>query len=188
MVGAANRSKAKAREELWEEHEHLSQEVRVQAVKLKPMHIVNWGEAQEDDTLLATCRKWLHLWKETPLLQQDALLKECLGVEAEMEQGKMFFHIHNSLVLSRGLMYLCTTPKGKTEGVLAFIIPVGQCCLALNSVHCDAGHQSQQRTLALAQERFWGPMMAEDFHAIVSGCAHCHAFEVEAPRAPLCPV
>ena len=49
------------------------------------------------------------------------------------------------------------TPIGKTEGVLAFIIPVGQCCLALNGVHHDAGYQGQQWTLALAQESSGGP-------------------------------
>ena len=73
-----------------------------------------------------------------------------------------------------------------TEGVLAFVIPVGQCCLALNGVHHDAGHMSQQQTLALTQERFWWPMMAEDCCAIVRGCPHCQAFEGEVPRAPLC--
>ena len=58
-------------------------------------------------------------------------------------------------------MYVNTTPKGETEGVLAFIIPVGQCCLALNGVHHDVGHQGQQQTVALAQERLSWPMMAE---------------------------
>ena len=78
------------------------------------------------------------------------------------------------------------TPKGKTEGVLAFIIPVGQCRLVLNGVHHNASHQGQQQTLALTQERFWWPMMTEDCHAIVRGCPHCQAFEGEVPRAPLC--
>ena len=59
-------------------------------------------------------------------------------------------------------MYVNTTLKGKIEGVLAFIVPVGQRCLVLNGVHCDAGHQGQQWTLALTQERFWWPMMPED--------------------------
>ena len=80
------------------------------------------------------------------------------------------------------------TPKGETEGVLAFVIPVGQCCLALNGVHRDASHQDQQRTLALTQERFWWPMMAKDCQAIVRGCPHYQAFEGEVPRAPLCPI
>ena len=67
---------------------------------------------------------------------------------------KMFFRICNSLILNKGIMYVSVALKGKTEGVLAFVIPVGQCRMALNDVHHDAGHQGQQRTLALAQERF----------------------------------
>ena len=173
IIEAADRGEAKANEELLEEHEHLSQEARVQVAKLEPMHIVDWEEAQEADAALARCCKWLHLRKDMPLPCWDTLLKECLGAEAETEQGKMFFSICNSLILRKGLMYVNTTPKGETEGVPAFIIPVGQCRLALNGVHHDAGHQGQQRTLALTQERFWWPMMAEDCHAIVRGCLHC---------------
>ena len=188
IVGAADWGEVRASEELLEEHEHLSQEVRVQAVKLAPMHIVDWEEAQEGDAALATCRKWLHLRRDTPLPKQDALVKECLGVEAETEQGKMFFHICHSLVLNKGLIYMSTNPKCETEGVLAFVGPVDQCRMALNGVHWDAGHQGQQRTLAVAQERFWWPMMAEDCHAIVRGCPHCQAFEGEVPKAPLCPI
>ena len=188
IVGAADQGEVRAREELLEEHEHLSQEVRVQVVKLAPMHIVDWAEAQEADTALAACRKWLHLRRNTPLPKWDALLKECLGVEAETEQGKMLFHIHNSLVLNKGLVYMSTAPKGETEGVLTFVVPVGQCRMALNGVHHDARHQGQQRTLALAQERFWWPMMAEDCCVIVRGCPSCRAFEGEVPKAPLCPI
>ena len=137
------------------------------------MHIIDWEEAQEADATLAACCKWLHLRKDTLLPQWDTFLKECLGAEAEIEQGKMFFCFCNSLILSKGLMYMSTTPKGETEGVLAFVFSVGQCCLVVNGVHHDASHQGQQRTLAVAQERFWWGMMAEDCHTIVRGCLHC---------------
>ena len=85
-------------------------------------------------------------------------------------------------------MYVNTTLKGETEGVLAFVIPAAQCHMVLNGVHRDASHQGQQQTLALTQERFWWPMMAEDCRAIVRGCPHCQAFEGEVPRAPLCQI
>ena len=114
IVGAANRGEVRVSEEILEEHERLSQEARVQAAKLAPMHIVDWEEAQEADAALAVSHKWVHLRKDMPLLKRDAFLKECLGVEAETEQGKMFFHIHNSLILNKGLMYVRTTPKGET--------------------------------------------------------------------------
>ena len=41
IVGASNRGEAKANEGLLEEHERLSREARVQAVKLELMHIVD---------------------------------------------------------------------------------------------------------------------------------------------------
>ena len=141
IVGAANWSEVRVSEELLEEHEFLSQEARVQAVKLAPMHIIDWAEAQEADATLATCHKWLHLRRDMPLPKWDALLKKCLGMEAEREQGRMLFHICNSLILNKGLMYVSTTLKGETEGDLIFVVPVGQHCMALNSVHHDAGHQ-----------------------------------------------
>ena len=122
IVGVANQGEVIVSKELLEEHEHLSREARIQVAKLAPMHIVDWAEAQEADATLATCHKWLCLRRDTPLPKQDALLKKCLGMEAETEQGKTLFHIHNSLILNKGLMYVSTIPKGETEGVLAFVV------------------------------------------------------------------
>ena len=147
IVGAADRGEAKVSEELLVEQEHLSQEARMQAAKLEPMHIIDWKEAQEADAALATCHKWLHLRKDTPLPWQDTFLKECIGAKAETEQGKMFFHICNSLVLNKGIMYVSTTLKGETEGVLAFVVPVGQCRMVLNGVHHDASHPGPEEDL-----------------------------------------
>ena len=92
----------------------------------------------------------------------------------------------NSLVLSKGLLYM--SRDGGMEGVLAFLVSFSQCTAALNGVHHDAGHQGQQRTLALAQERFWWPMMVEDCKALVRGCPRCCVFEGAIPKAPLCPI
>ena len=107
--------------ELPEEYERLSQEARVQAAKLAPMHIVDWAEAQEADAALAACHKWHCIRKDTPLPKWDALLKKCLGTEAKIEQGKMRFGIHNSLVLNKGLKYMSTTPKVEAEGFLPLL-------------------------------------------------------------------
>ena len=105
-----------------------------------------------------------------------------------MEDGCALLCMCNSLILSKGLLYISTPPKGEVEGVLAFLVPISQCTVALNVVHHDAGHQGQQRMLALAQEHFWCPMMEEDCKALVQGCPRCHAFEGVVPKAPLCPI
>ena len=59
MVGATDRGEAEANEESLCKHLHLENKALVQAVKLAPMHVIDWGEAQEADAVLAACRKWL---------------------------------------------------------------------------------------------------------------------------------
>ena len=139
------------------------------------MHIVDWGETQEADAVLATCQTWLRAHRDTPSQKKDALWKKYFSSQADMEEGCTLFHMCNSLVLSKGLLYISTMPKGEADGVLAFLIPTSQRTAALNGVHNDAGHQGQQRSLALAQEHFWWPMMAEDCKALVRGCLRCQA-------------
>ena len=168
--GAADRVKAEASEELLCEHVCLENEAHVQAAKLAPMHIVDWGEAQEVDSELAACRRWLCTHKNTPFPKRDALLKKYLGDNVDTEEGCTLFRACNSLVLSKGLLYVSTTPKGEVGGILAFVVPTGQCPTALNGVHHDMGHQGQQRTLALMQEWFWWSMMVDDCQALVQGC------------------
>ena len=94
-----------------------------------------------------------------------------------MEESHALFHIHNSLVLSKGLLYISMMPKGELAEVLAFVVPSSQHTMTLNGVHWDAGYQGQQRMLALVQECFWWPMMVEDCKALVRGCLRCHMFE-----------
>ena len=182
IIGAADRSKADANEALLCKHVHLADEARVQAARLALMHVVNWEDAQGVGMVLAACRKWLKAHKDTPPERRDALLKKYLGSQADTEKG------HNNLVLNKGLLYISMMPKEELEGVLAFLVPSSQHVMALNSVHRDAGHQGQQRMLALAQEHFWWPMMVEDCKALVRGCPRCHTLEGAIPKAPLCPI
>ena len=169
-------------------HVHLADEARVQAARLVPMHVVDWREAQEGDAALATCIKWLKAQKDTPAEHWDTQLKKYLDKQTDTEEGRVLFRVCNSLTMSKGLLYLSTTPKGELEGVLAFLIPSSQCTAALKGVHHDMGHQGQQRTLALVQECFWWPMMVEYCQALVWSCPRCCAFEGAIPKAPLCPI
>ena len=113
VIGAADQSEAEANEALLCEHVCLEDEARVQAANLAPMHVVNWEDAQEADVVLAGCRKWLKAHKDTPTKKRDALLKKYLGSLADMEEDCTLFCICNSLVLSKGLLYISTTPKGE---------------------------------------------------------------------------
>ena len=138
------------------------------------MHMVDWAELQ--DPMLATCKKWLRMCREIPSPKRDTLLHELLGWHMEGE-GCMLFRVQNGLILDKGLLYLNMMPKGEVESVAAFVVPMDKRCLALNSIHRDAGHQGQARTLALTQERFWWPTLVKDCKAMIRGCQHCCAFE-----------
>ena len=111
-----------------------------------------------------------------------------MGEHSNSEEGKALFCVRNNLTIRKELLYMNIMPKGKTEGLLAFVVPSAHMRTALNGVHRDAGHQGQHRTLALAEERFWWPGMVEDCQASVKGCQRCKIFKGAVVKAPLCPI
>ena len=186
-MGTSSRYKAQASDNLRKEHEQLGEEACLQAMKLAPMHVVDWAESQDSDPMLAACKKWLRTRKEILSPKRDALLHELLGWHVEGE-GHMLFKVRNSLILDKDLLYLNVTPRGEAEDVAAFVVPMDQCRVTLNSIHRDAGHQGQARTLVLTQERFWWPTLVKDCKAMIRGCQYCCAFKGAIPKAPLCPI
>ena len=170
------------------EGDHLDNEAQARALKLAPMHVTDWEEAQHEDVLLAACHKWLSMKKNVILQKRDALLKECMSEHSTSEEGKALYRVRNNLTMRKGLMYMNITPKGETEGLLAFIVPSAHRRTALNGVHRDAGHQGQQRMLALAKEHFWWLKMVKDCRALVKSCQCCQIFEGAVVKAPLYPI
>ena len=83
---------------------------------------------------------------------------------------------------------MSTMPKGESEGLLTFVVPTAHRGTALNGVHRDAGHQGQERTIALAQEHFWWSRMVNDCHTLVCKCQCCKIFDGTLVTAPLCPI
>ena len=79
IMGAVDKGEAEVSEKLLGKHEHLGNEAHVQAARMVPMHIVDWGEAQEADPMLAACRRWLCTHKDTQFLKRDALLRKYSG-------------------------------------------------------------------------------------------------------------
>ena len=105
------------------ECDHLDEEVQAHTLKLAPMHMTNWEEAQSEDVLLAACRKWMSTKKNVTPQKRDALLKTCMGEHSNSEEGKVLFHIRNNLTIKKGMLYVNIMPKGETEGLLAFVVP-----------------------------------------------------------------
>ena len=155
VTGITERGEVLISQTLRAECDCLDNEAQVCTLRHASMHITNWEEAQCGDALLATCCKWLSTKRNVIPQKRDTLLKEYMGEHSTSEEGKALFCARNNLIMRKGLMYVNIMPKGKTEGLLAFVVPSIHRHAALNGVHQDAGHQGQQRTLALAEEHFW---------------------------------
>ena len=56
-MGASSRCKAQVSDALRKEHEWLREKACLQAMKLAPMHVVDWVELQDSDPMLGTCKK-----------------------------------------------------------------------------------------------------------------------------------
>ena len=57
--------------------------------------------------------------KDVPLQKRDALLKTCMGEHSDSDEGKALFRARNNFIMKKGMLYVNTMPKGKTEGLLA---------------------------------------------------------------------
>ena len=79
LIGAPGRGEAEAGEELCEDV-HLENKVHIKVTKLAPMHIVDWGEAQEADAVLAAYHQWLKTCKDTPLPKKRCTTEAVLGL------------------------------------------------------------------------------------------------------------
>ena len=134
MTGATERGEVLISRPLRIEHDCL-EEAQACTLKLAPMHVTNWEEAQGEDMLLAACRKWMSTKKDIPPQKRDALLRTCMGKHSDSEEGKVLFCIGNSFTMKKGMLYVNITPKGETERLLAFIVPSAHRRAALNGVH-----------------------------------------------------
>ena len=135
VTGVTERGEVLISRSLKAEGDRLDNEARAHALKSAPMHITNWEEAQCEDVLLAACYKWLSKKKSIIPQKRDALLKECMKEHSTSEEGKALYHVRNNLTLKKGLIYVNITPKGETEGLLAFVVPPAHRHTALNGVH-----------------------------------------------------
>ena len=113
------------------------------------------------------CLKWICDKKNADKQGRDELLKRYMGDQANTEEGKAMFRSQSTFIIKKGMLYVSTMPKGESEGLLTFVVPTAHRQTALNGVHRDAGHQGQERTIALAQEHFWWPGMVNDCRTLV---------------------
>ena len=80
------------------------------------MHVTNWAAAQKEDPELDAVLQWLGSGKKADL---RTLLGECIM----SEEGQMVWRNCQNFTSLQGTLHLCSTPKGKDEDLLLFIVP-----------------------------------------------------------------
>ena len=148
---------------------------------LVEMHVTDWGKTQRKDPVLNAVLDWLEAWKKTDL-------KTFLGEHASSEEGQLVWRNHQNFTIHQKALYLCSTPKGKNEDLLLFVVPMVHRVTDLNECHWDAGHQGHDRTLSLLQEHFWWPGMTSQMWQSIRTCTCCLQHEGSLPKAPLHPI
>ena len=162
--------------------QHLEQEVCVTSgCPLVEIHVTNWANAQREDLMLSTVLDWLKAQKQT-------YLKILLAEHASCEEGKLILWDQQNFTIHQGSLYLHSTPKGRTEDLLLFVVPKAHCIAALNRCHQDAGHQGCDHTLCLLWECFWWPGMTNQVQQSIKSCTHCLQYEGNLSKVPLHPI
>ena len=158
----------------------------------QPMRILSpdWKVEQFKDPALRTIKTWLLTHKNhqhTDRKSRDALhinlMKFIQNDEAKLYMRNLTkFHVTGDLLYRQGELQTDNTRHPQ------FVVPEHFRKKALQGCHADAGHQGQNRTLSLLQERFWWPNMTNDCREAVKSCQRCAAADGHQDKAPLCPI
>ena len=161
---------------------YLEQEVCVTAGHaLVQMHITDWADTQKEDQMLSTVLNWLQAQKKTDL-------KKLLAEHTSSEESWLIVWNWQNFTIHQGALYLHSMPKGETEDLLLFMVPMAHCVVTLNGCHRDAGHQGHDHTLSLLWEHFWWPGMMNQMQQSIKSCVHCLQHKGNSSKVPLDPI
>lgn len=87
------------------------------------------------------------------------------------------------LKVQNGILYRLKRHQCLNKKILQFVVPDGLKVQVLLSLHDNAGHQGQARTLSLARERFFWVGMEKDITNHVRQCERCVVGKTPEPDA-----
>ena len=101
-------------------------------------------------------------------------------------EGRGIRQVQKLFVMFKDLLYK-RHPGGDptTDDHLQFVIPKMRRKMAIDGCHREAAHQGQDRTLAIASERFWWPGMKTDIVEAVRNCHTCKTYNAPPQKAAL---
>ena len=180
-------------------HEEFEKELNVQVTAMvTEKHIkhnlmgLDWKNLQENDPLIQHVLKW-KCHKSNKNVKKDKntnrhMLEEYLLTVVNWYDAKAYGDGQKDLTLLNDMLFINDTPKGSTDMALLFVVPACKCQAVLDLCHHDVGHQGQDRTYSLLQERFWWLKMRTQMMMTLQNCEKCKVYEKKDPKAPLCTI
>lgn len=129
------------------------------------------GRLQEGDPVISRFRVfWKHGSKPDPS-----------QLRHESRKTRTLLRKWDRVCERKGVLYLHSTDP--VEGSRSqLLLPASLAPMALTALHNQAGHQGQERTLALIRQRFYWPGMTADVEEWCKRCERCIVAKVPTPR------
>ena len=155
------------------------QEETVEA-RLATTNVTDWKQEQKEDPVLYQVAKHLRAPSET--------FKAALHKVLDKKATAAYVKAKEQLLIKNGLLYRKTRQGQADEIMFQFVVPQRHWGAALDGCHREVAHQSQRRSTALMQERFWWPGMTRDLRNRIKKCGHCRKYEAAPPMVPMKPL
>ena len=119
------------------------------------INVVDWAQTQKEDPELDIAIRWIKT-------DCTSSLRTELGDITNSKEGLALTSRQKHLVIINSNLYVRATPPGDANETMLCVVRRAHKRKAIDSCHCDAGHQRQNCTLSLAAERFWWPGMSAE--------------------------
>ena len=86
---------------------------------------------------------------------------------------RRFCTIWSQLKLEDGVLYRVRRPHGLSTDKMLLVLPQSLVQESLTAIHDSLGHFGTDKTIAMAEERFWWPGYVSDIQTWVKTCATC---------------
>ena len=154
---------------------------------------LDWKALQKNDPIIQHVLKWkqCNSNKDTKKDKNNTdrhTLEEYLLTVVNSYNAKAYGNRQKDLTLLNDMLFINDTPKGSTDTVLLFVVPVCKHQAVLDLCHHDMEHQGWDRMYLLLQERFWRPKMRMQMMMTLQNCGKCKVYQKKDPKAPLCSI
>ena len=106
----------------------------------------------------------------------------------DCDELKRFAKRKAKLVMRKGLLYRKRINKKDHEPTMQFVVPKSFRTKAMEGCHDDIGHLGARKCIDLLRDRFFWPLMQEEFEMHIKSCKNCLQFKPKAVKAPLKPI